>query len=379
MSLKAIWYFAPPSSPFGYGIVTKEICTRLQNDGHNITIASRYDVGAPHMDGALKIFTGVDSNVVKIVNDTEKYDYVFYCLNEEQKYSVPFDNWVACAAIDFEYLHKDLAEGTKKSKAQFCVSEHNKREFEKFGFKPYYCPWGVDTKLFKPSSDFFKSGIRENMGWGDKTFVIGTVGQNLPNDRKNNINLLKAFKVFSDRHPDSVLYMHTSAYSAFPLQQMALAGGINSKVFFPDQKFYHMYAFPYEKMVEVYNSFNVCCIPSKGESFCLPLMEAQACGVPVITTDTTCGREMTKSGWLIPVDDDDYEYLNFGTWHAVVRPSKIVAQLENAYSAWKQNSIEMSYGPKARAGALEYDWDHVYDRYWRPFLKDLEAKKNAGL
>jgi glycosyltransferase involved in cell wall biosynthesis len=374
--MKILWYFAAPSDPFGYGIVTKEICYRMLNAGHHVVVASRYSVGAPHFDGALPVFTGTDAALVKSVAETENFDYVFYVLNENQTNPVPFDNWVAGAVIDYEFVHKDLADGTKKSKFQFCVSEHNKKEFEKWGFKPHYAPWGVDTNIFRPSMEMRKAR-RQKMGWTEDKFVIGTVGQNLPNDRKNHVNLLRAFSLFSVMHPEAILYMHTSAYSAFPLQKMAVLFGVEDKVFFVDQKVYHMNALLHQGMVDIYNAMDVFCLPTKGESFCLPLIEAQACGVPVITTATTSGPELTKGGWLIPVDIEDYEYLKFDNWNPVVRAGKICAQLENAYKAWKDSTLEVTYGTKARLGAMEYDWDLVFNKHWKPFLKDLEEAKNG--
>jgi len=356
--------------------VSKEICKRLIKDGHSVVIASRYEVGSPRVDDGILVLPGQDAGVIKQVSDDDKVDYVFYCFNENQSRFNVFKNWVACSAIDYEFVPPGIIEGTKGSKFQFCVSRHNQKEFERVGFKPYYAPWGVDTNLFKPSLELRKKR-RERMGWKEDTFVIGTVGQNLPNDRKNHVNLLKAFMLFSKSHDDVALYMHTSAFASYPLANMATAMGIADKVYFFDQKVYHLCALPYDKMPEIYNGLDVMCIPAKGESFCLPFLEGQSCGVPLITTDTTSGPELMKGGWLIPVDDDDYEYLMFGSWQVVVRPSKIAEQLENAYQAWKNHTLEITYGTKARLGALEYDWDLVYEKYWKPFLKDLEEAKNG--
>jgi len=388
--MKLIWWFCEPSLPAGYGIVTKYIVPRMIKDGHSVVVASRYRVGAPFMDQGMMVFSGNDGAVVKAVNDTERIDYTFYAINENSaSYRLAFPNWVACAAFDYEFLPPDMAEGIRQSKFQFTVSRNNQIELERHGMKADYCPWGVDTNLFKPSEELRKKR-RQEMGWDNDTFVIGTVGQNLLNDRKNHINLLKAFKIFSMSHLNSALYMHTSAYSMLPLQAIVDGLGLHDKVSFYDQKIYHMNALPHEGLPEIYNSLDVICIPSKGESFCLPFVEAQACGVPLITTDTTSGPELMKGGWLIPIDDDDFEYLTFGTWNAVVRPSKINEQLENAYSVWRdRDQVAPIVGEfknewdrrkyDARKGSLEFDWDLVYEKYWRPFLNKIEEAKHGKL
>ena len=366
--------------------MTRNIVPRMIKAGHNVVIASRYNVGAPRMDMGIMVFTGADGAVVKAVNDTEKMDYVFYIINENAaSYRMAFDNWISCAAFDFEFLPEGMAEALRKSKFQFAVSRNNQKELARHGMNASYCPWGVDTNLFKPSSELRKKR-RAEMGWSDDTFVIGAIGQNLINDRKNHINLLKAFKIFSMSHKNIALYMHTSAYSMKPLQSIVDGLGLHDKVTFFDQKIYHMNALPYEAMPEIYNSLDVMCIPTKGESFCLPFVEAQACGVPLITTDTTSGPELMKGGWLIPVDDDDFEYLDFGSWQAVVRPSKIAEYLEKAYEVWLTREatctalnkyVEIS--DRARQGVLEYDWDSVFEKYWVPFLSKLEEAKNGKL
>jgi hypothetical protein len=50
-------------------------------------------------------------------------------------------------------------------------------------------------------------------------------------------------------------------------------------------------------------------------------------------------------------------------------------KLEIMYKIWKAGKLK-KYQQKAREGMLEYDWDNVYKKYWRPFLKVLEDDHN---
>jgi glycosyltransferase involved in cell wall biosynthesis len=113
---------------------------------------------------------------------------------------------------------------------------------------------------------------------------------------------------------------------------------------------------------------------SKGESFCLPLVEAQSCGVPAIVTDTTALPEMLYGGWKIPVEEDDYEWAYFGGWWPKVRAQSIYEQMETAYQEWKSGSIKVE-SDKAKLIVNDFDWDKVYANNWKPLLKELEEKK----
>jgi glycosyltransferase involved in cell wall biosynthesis len=375
--VKIIWYSADPSTPWGYGTVSREICKRIQSLGHEVTIATRAFFGPPRDVLGIPVFTGVDSGLVNFVNEEEHYDYVV--MTSDPKQGTPiFNNWVALAAFDFEFAYDKLIRDLGRSKFQVCVSKHNQKELERVGFKPYYCPYGVDTKFYKPDSGV-RNDFRKKMGWSNDQFVIGAVGSNLPNDRKNHLGLLKAFQKFAQDHDDVVLYFHTDVIGAgcIPLQRISVFTGVNDRIYWVDQKKYHMYAVSQEEMLGVYNGIDVLCLPTKGESFGLPIVEAQACGTPVVTTQTTSGPELMKGGWLIPVDDDDLEWLEWGSWEAKVRPLKIADTLEWAYKCWKgQDEVSFkNLSNIAYKSMAEYDWDVVFNTYWKPFLSVLEAKK----
>jgi glycosyltransferase involved in cell wall biosynthesis len=117
------------------------------------------------------------------------------------------------------------------------------------------------------------------------------------------------------------------------------------------------------------------CLPTKGEGFGLPIIEAQACGIPVVTTATTTGPELCKTGWLIDVDADDKHWLGTGVFRLEPRPSKILTALEEAYDGCQ---IEASHDSVTKAMATmyvrPYSWDAVWTKYWMPLLKEMESR-----
>src|SRR5690606_17951882 len=83
---------------------------------------------------------------------------------------------------------------------------------------------------------------------------------------------------------------------------------------------------------KLYNAADVFILPSAGEGFGVPVIEAQASGCPVIVTDFTAQTELCGAGWLIGVDPfDDLDYTLQKSEQANVRPSLIVEALKMAY------------------------------------------------
>jgi hypothetical protein len=141
-----------------------------------------------------------------------------------------------------------------------------------------------------------------------------------------------------------------------------------------NQDRYKSYVIDTEEMVATYNGMDIMCLPSKGEGFGMPWTEAQACGTPIISADTTSGRELNFGGWVIPREDDDFEFSVLLTYYVRVRPTIISNYMEKAFKSWEGGDFKTRQ-KKARKGALDYDWDIVYEKYWRPALKALEDRK----
>jgi glycosyltransferase involved in cell wall biosynthesis/2-polyprenyl-3-methyl-5-hydroxy-6-metoxy-1,4-benzoquinol methylase len=348
-------------------------------DGHEVKIATKHHHGGQVIAEGVEVFDGTERDLVSLIAETENYDYIISCM-DTWVLSSPFRRWVAVNLLDAEFIHPKMIESLRGSQYQIAITEHGKRELERAGFKPFYAPLGVDTKLFRPDVELRRE-FRQKRGWAGNTFVIGLVGINYSTDRKNIIGTLRAFQGFNKRHPNSILYLHTdmlgSATQGLPLKWVTEACGFDGDgkgaVRFVDQKNYHLWNIAQEELVGLYNAFDVMCLPSAGEGFGLPWLEAQACGCPVIAADTTSGKQLCLSGWLIPQHEDDYRFSTMLTWYVVVPPSQIDKYLEKAYRAWEKGEIE-KYRARAREKALAYDWDTVYAKYWRPILETLAKK-----
>lgn len=371
--LDVLWRIGAPYSPSGYGRATREIVPRMMKDGHRVLISCVTYSGPPMSYEGMTIWGTQSPEIVNFIIKTGNNDYIFTAPDYHGE--VIYPKWIACAALDFEFVHTNFVNVLKQAKHIFAVSQHNKRELERVGFKVHYAPWGVDTVKFCINNEARKR-FRTKLGIDDDVFLIGSVGANLQEDRKNFITLIKAFQILAQNHMDVALYLHTAIYGHKPIIQMIQSSGLTDRIFYVDQRQFYLGCVREDELVEAYNGFDVLCIPSKGESFCLPLLEAQACGTPAIVTNTTALPEHLGGGWLIPVTEDDYELSGFGAWWACVRPSAIADKLDEAYLCRRDKFDDwVGKSLSARNSVLKYDWDLVYDTYWKPFLSYIEENK----
>ena len=386
--MNLIWHGASPNTIIGYSLVTREIVSRIAKLGHNVIIASKTDIGSPFMWGDIQVIQGKDINSLQFYIETKKdIDYIF-SVQDPWEDLKPFRNMVSLAVLDIEHAFPSIVDKLKRSRFQFCVSRHNLEEFRKWRLNPFYCPYGVDTNFYN-SDNKMRNDFREKHNIDNGAFVIGCVGQNMYSDRKNFTGLLRAFTYFSEKHDDAILYLHTNIDPGFcpfrdfirgtmgydpSLRLLIKRFGIEKKVRFVNQSDYWMHFVTQEEMKMAYNGIDIFCLPTKGESFGLPILETQACGTPAVLTDTTSCPELLKGGWLIPIEEDDYQYTDTESWAANPRPKVIAETLEFAYEAWSDNKLD-AIGLRAREGILEYNWDVVFEKYWIPFLSFLEDNK----
>ena len=145
-----------------------------------------------------------------------------------------------------------------------CVSSNNKELLLKNGFLSPEVPMevfpnGVDEALFRPMD---KAKCREQLGFPQDAFLVAFTGQFTVNKGMNVLN--SALKGCKD------------VYSVFlgqgPLQpdceNILFAGRVNNK----DVPLY-------------LNAADVFVLPTKGEGCCNAIVEALACGTPVISSD----------------------------------------------------------------------------------------------
>ena len=145
-------------------------------------------------------------------------------------------------------------------------------------------------------------------------YAIGSpyvLAVNLTNSRKNASRLFEAFRTLISRRPPPLTLVLAGGWSisGANLWRMAYDAGIYENVAVTGYV-------ARRELLCLYAGAKVMCMPSLYEGFGMPLIEAMACGVPVVTSDRGAMREVT-GGCAILVDPEDATSIAAGIRNAL--------------------------------------------------------------
>lgn len=279
--------------------------------------------------------------------------------------------WAPWLPVDSKPLPRAVRRAIQNAYQPIAYSRFGFNEMREAGLDPRYVPHGIDSKLFKPKNrDKAKAALPEIAG-ADVDFLAVMVAANKGSpSRKAFSQILCAWRTFIDLHPKSILYLHTYPLEHMAgenlLEQLELLDMPSGAVALPDIYGLKL-GFPPEYMVNIYNAADVLLSPSLGEGFGLPILEAQACGCPVIVNDATAMPELLFAGWKTT---NQPIYVPTGAYQFIPDIDSILESLELAYEERGNEGLRK----RARKGALPYDADRITREYWRPVLAELEEE-----
>lgn len=381
-----------PNIGTGYGVQCRHLATALAADGHDVAVAVTYGhqggVGnwtTPLGDKVRLYPSGYLTNSDDVIHGHADH---FFEGDKLGGWIVPIvDVWAinnpyladyqvaAWAPVDHFPAPRDVLKFFHRTNAiPVAMSQFGRDQFLGAGLEPAYVPLSVDTSVYRPTYTVDVNGAQVDARTLFKVpagaFVVGMVAMNKgwSIDRKGFAQAFRAFGAFWQAHNDAVLYVHSEAMGAaegINLIELAQHCGVpEHALIFTDQYAYRL-GLPATMMAALYTMFDVLLSPSHGEGFCVPLIEAQACGTPVIATDFSAQTELVGAGWLVTGQPE---------WDPAQHASlvcplivDIVAKLHTAYDADREAMV-----PAALAKAADYETALVYDTYWRPFIATLE-------
>lgn len=376
--MRILWLSNAPWASSGYGQQTKMFSFRIADAGHDMAVQCTFGLegGIINFGKVVcypKRFHAYGNDVVVAHYQNHKADLLIslidtWVMNPEEWPRLALQ-WAAWYPIDHGNLPTIIRNKLSQAQWRIAMSKFGQKIVQEAGLPSMYVPHGVDTKLFKPGD---KNEARERVNLPKDKYIIGTVAMNKGNpSRKNFVEMLTAFKGFHARHPDSVYFLQTYAgadpgdWVNLPELCTNLGLKIGTDVIFCHQ-YYNYLGFPPDYMAAVYNALDVHVLVSAGEGFGIPILEAQACGCPVIVGDWTAMSELCFSG--IAIDKKDAEPIYTGIAGYQYRPH--IGAIENAME------VEFKHpSPRDRAARLaaEYDADLVTENYWKPVLAQIEA------
>lgn len=379
--MKILIHSNAPFVPSGYGSQVRLLLPKLAEMGHEAVVSAFYGVsGSPINWKDWLILPAGQNNygVDTIIPHAETYgaDLILTLMDFWQLARVaPALNGRRLAAwlpTDCTPLGRpDRQVLAAAGAVPIAMSSFGLESCRNAGFdKAMYAPHAVDTSVFIPPAD--RRELRESLNLPTDAFIIGINAANRDGLRKGFPEQFNAFARFNRKHPDSKLMVHSVAQSVsgLDLTQLAEDMGISDDIIISE---------PYAQITGImeplviadwYGCLDVLSSCSYGEGFGIPIIEAQACGTPVVATDCSAMTELAgPHGWL--VGGQSFWNPTHRAWWIRPDVDRIVRSYEKAYAEWG-TAKALKRSERCREFALSYDVDTVAAEYWAPLLKTLE-------
>jgi len=258
-----------------------------------------------------------------------------------------------------------------------------------------YIYHGVDTKLFRPAPKEKREEFKERLLGIKGKKVIGIVARNQP--RKAFDSLFKMFyyvvngewykceecggittsifdnvkrkaskpekcrKCFSKnlkkgKPRDTILYLHCAPQDCgWELLDLQDDFGLKGKIIFnPDLKIGR--GAEESTLAALYNAIDIFTLPTRGEGFGLPVLEAMSSGRPIVVTDYSAHPEWARGcGFLVPPKATEAEPLT-NIRRAIIDMDEYV---ESMITLLDDEKLCEEYGKKGREQALKMDWSII--------------------
>jgi len=220
-------------------------------------------------------------------------------------------------------------------------------------------PNGVDTELYRPEGEVLALPTQRRLRF---LFVGGLVF------RKGVDILLKAYRQAFSTDDDVVLVLKSfGAQSHYALQGLhRQLAELQADPQAPEIVLLDQDLTPAE-MAALYRSCQVYVHPYRGEGFGMPILEAMACGLPVVIPNAGPAPEFCppEAGWQLPtrirfepgLDVQDQGSALGNPYYCEVDMPALVSRLQAL--AAEPDSIQAA-AQAARTAALAYDWEALY-------------------
>lgn len=385
-----LWHSNAPWAGSGYGQQTALFTPRFVAVGHKVAISTNWGLqGAGLHFGDIPVYPGDNAwgnRTLPIIAahhaEGDPRDCMVILLLDVHvlKQTKLADlNLAAWVPVDHRPCPPHVASFFPRNGATpIAMSRFGEDQLAEYGLEPLYVPHGIDTVTFRPMPEE-REEIRRMMKIPADAFVIGMVARNQGGagspSRKCFPQVFAAFARYLKKNKDAILYLHTDMFGTedgINLFPMAETLGIpRGAIRWTHQGDVELGLIGPERLAAIYNAFDVMANPSLGEGFGIPIVEAQACGVPVIVTDHTSMPELRGAGWLVGGDE------LYDAAHGAMFKWPAVAEIVEAFLQ-AEAEVGKRLSSRARAFALQYDVDLVMGDYWVPALAALEGKMAAG-
>lgn len=377
--MRILWHSNAPWAPTGYGQQTGLFARLLRDAGHEVAVSANWGLGGDSLDwDGIRVYPSDEMwgnhTIGPIVADFADGQPVLV-ITLADVWVFTGDVWAdlnigAWVPVDHAPAPPKVIEFFRRTGATpLAMSRFGQRMLETEGLDPLYVPHGIDTTIFRPADD--RDDVRDDLRIPRDAFVVGMVAANKGTapPRKAFGQVFMAFAEIARQYEDAYLYMHcefTGVQSGINLAALAAACNIppdRIKITNPNRM---ALGVPPARVARLMRAFDVLANPSYGEGFGVPVVEAQACGTPVIVNDVTAMPELCGAGWV--VDSEPF-------WDPAQLAFYGAPQTESIYRAMTQardRRGDQALRDQAAGFAARYDSRRVMEEYWVPALKHLD-------
>ena len=316
---RVAWISPSPFLPTGLGRVSRYLTRGLRDAGFDVRLGNLQHYGQPvEVDGIVHYSLAEPEFVVRFLDEVRPDLVVAYGSIWVPPFNVLGElcarrglKLMLYVTIEFSSLSYHFLRPLIGASYIITPSEFGRRVLTKYNIsedRVGVVPHGVDTRVFRPLGCRFE-------GYED-AFVYGMVARN--SVRKEFGSLIRAFAMLPPEvREESVLYLHTAPTElgtslhgptkGWDIPLLVVKYGLQGKVLMPPDNHKYWGATD-EELAKVYSALDVYVQATSGEGFGLPVLEAMACGRPVIASNNTAMPEVVgDAGLLVPCWEEDLE------------------------------------------------------------------------
>lgn len=397
MKYNILFLTNPSTGPYGYSIVAKNICKGLKELGHNPWIIStlptgnliRDEYGTPNIPPRNDVYAkdcladyirGLDIDCVVTILDTwtpQSYEIPGIV----HKQGIPLISHVTARSFPLSPFWS-----TFLNNADMIITPTKWGKdivMEVFKDNVAFIQHGIDSIKFRKDKKI-REEMRKRMGYENK-FVFLAVGRNREAQKRYD-RMFKAFKILIDNYPELkdkvVLHVHADPQETYNLEELRNMGfydiGVEliqfSKVKWNGEKIELCnkndknamtlnpnWGLDEEEMCKMYNMSDCFINTGEAESFCLPCLESQACGVPSIVPNHSSFKEIVglpESGIVCKIITEETTPMLTDVWLVDIVDVAIAMHRMIFDDETRNKCIK-----NALDNAKNYEWKSVVDKW----------------
>jgi glycosyltransferase involved in cell wall biosynthesis len=369
-----------PMVPSGYGRQTELLMAQLAELGHEVAVSCFHGVTGGILDyNGIPVYPAGQApfSVDVLIPHAEHFraDLVITLMDAWQllpiaeqlkamrKGGTELALWLP---VDCQPLGQGDREILRRTGATpIAMSLHGLQMLQDAGYTPVpYVPHSVDLDQFYPISTEDRAAWRAQCGVSDNQ-VIGICAANRDRFRKAWPEQLRAVSLYRRTNPDVRLMIHTVTYgpNGLDLRQMVADMGIGDITIFTADYPQLAGLIDDGDMRLWYNGLDLLSNCSYAEGFGLTMLEATACGTPVLATKASSMPQLAR--WTVG-GEEFWNPVHRAWW---IRPH--VAEIVGAYRYALEHAASHGSRSSIAEAVGDYEREAVRDTFWAPVLATL--------